>query len=154
MTHKQLVERATNWIRHNKNCNVVARELRTANTEHPDVIGFYGNGGSVLVECKVSRSDFLADREKIFRHYEDAGMGDFRYFAAPVGLIKLDEVPAGWGLMEVGEHRIKILKEPDLKTSDKRCEVKVLMSIIRRLEISTAVFVQFNDLQIPVTAEA
>lgn len=74
-------------------------ELSTANTETPDVIGWHGNGGSILIECKVSRSDFLADKNKVFRRDEDLGMGDVRYFAAPIGLLCADEMPAGWGLV-------------------------------------------------------
>lgn len=55
--------------------------------------------GTVLVECKVSRADFLADKAKPHRHA--GGVGNWRYFLAPEGLIAPDELPAKWGLVEV-----------------------------------------------------
>ncbi len=44
--------------------------------------------------------------------------------------------------MEVSERQIKETKQPIQKTANKRAEVKMLISAIRRLEISTAIFVQ------------
>ncbi len=117
----------------------------TNDNETPDAIGFHGAGGSILVECKCSRADYLADKTKIFRHYEDMGMGDARYFAAPKGLLKPDELPDGWGLLEMSEHQTREIKEATHKPGNKRAEVKMLMSAIRRLEISTAVFVRAEE---------
>ena len=57
-------------------------------------------------------------------------------------VLKPDELPDGWGLLEVGEHQIREIKEATHKPANKRAEVKMLMSAIRRLEISTAVFVR------------
>lgn len=141
-SHRELVKRAGAWLRNRKNCGVVMEELATQNNETPDALGFYGAGGSILVECKCSRADYLADKAKIFRRCEEMGMGDARYFATPKGLVKPDELPEGWGLLEVGEHKIREIKEATNKPANKRAEVKMLMSAIRRLEISTAVFVR------------
>lgn len=77
MTHKQLVRRMSNWLRNSKGYSVVIAELATRNSETPDVLGFHA-GASMMIECKVSRSDFLADREKRFRRCEELGMGDQR----------------------------------------------------------------------------
>ena len=55
--------------------------------------------GTVLVECKVSRSDFLADKAKPHRHV--GGIGNWRYYMAPEGLISPNELPEKWGLVEV-----------------------------------------------------
>jgi hypothetical protein len=70
--------------------------------EIPDAIGFslsHWESGATVIEVKVSRSDFLADRKK--PHRQAGGMGRWRYYMAPVGLIALGELPAGWGLIEV-----------------------------------------------------
>lgn len=141
-THKALVRKASAWMRNRKNCGIVCAELATANHETPDVIGFYGLGGSILVECKVSRADFCADKNKLFRRVEEMGMGDVRYFAAPKGMISPLDLPEGWGLLEMTEGRTYETKQPILKEANKRAEVKMLMSVLRRLEISTAVFVR------------
>ena len=143
--HKTLVKRAGAWLRNRKNCCVVMEELATQNNETSDALGFYGAGGSILVECKTSRADYLADKNKIFRRAEEFGMGDTRYFAAPKGLIKPDELPEGWGLLEMSEHQTKETVEATHKPANKRAEVKMLMSAIRRLEISSAVFVRAEE---------
>jgi len=141
LTHKKAVQRIVAWMRYTRKLPVVIAELSTQNTETPDVIGFLGPGSSILVECKVSRADFLADKKKWFRREEDQGMGDVRYFAAPPGMLTPAELPEGWGLLEIHDRMVSEKKAPERKKASKRCEVKLLMSAIRRLELSTAVFV-------------
>lgn len=145
MTHKQAVQRMANWLRNSMGCTIVMAELKTRNSESPDVIGWHGAGASILIECKVSRSDFLSDKTKHFRRYEDAGMGDKRYFALPPGLVTEKDLPEGWGLLEICEKRVRTIREAAHKRAEKRCEVVMLMSSIRRLEISTAVFVRQEE---------
>lgn len=117
-------------------------ELVTLNRETPDVLAFRPGGASLLIEVKVFRSDFLADKKKSFRRREEQGMGNYRYYAAPKGLLVAEEMPEGWGLIEIAERHVTEIKGADWKEADKGAEVCVLMSAIRRLEISTAVFVR------------
>jgi hypothetical protein len=144
MTHKDLVRKAGAWLTNNRRCTVVLTELATQNNETPDAIGFYSSGGaSILVECKTSRADFLADKNKIFRREQERGMGDRRYFMVPIGLISPDEVPDPWGLIVIPpSERARIHKEAAYATANKSAEVVMLVSVLRRLEISTAVFVR------------
>jgi hypothetical protein len=102
LSHANLVTAAYKWVLKNGACGVAFREFRTncCNGEHPDVIGF-NSGGSVLIECKASRADFFADRNKSFRQTPALGMGDIRYYCCPKGLLKKEELPEGWGLLEV-----------------------------------------------------
>ena len=60
MTHKQLCTRISLWLKNVQRYTVVATELSTAASETPDVIGWHGMAESILIECKVSRSDFLS----------------------------------------------------------------------------------------------
>lgn len=108
MTHSDLCLIAVKWLKRSNSaggpgCHVAVSECRSGWTgEIPDAIGFRAAGfddGSVVIECKTSRADFLADKKKA--HRESGGIGNWRYFMAPAGLIKLDELPAGWGLLEV-----------------------------------------------------
>lgn len=103
-THNEIVQIAYKWVLKNCSCGVAFKEFRTAacNGEYPDVIGF-SSGPSTLVEVKVSRSDFLADKSKHFRSTPELGMGDYRYYCCPEGLITPEELPAGWGLVYVNE---------------------------------------------------
>jgi len=141
LTHKQLVRRMSIWLKNTKRMTVVMSELSTANRETPDVIAWRGAAASILIECKTSRSDFLADKKKIFRRYEEMGMGDKRYFAAPAGInIGPDDLPDGWGLIRIDRY-VRIVVQAAIQKSNKRAECKMLMSAIRRLEISTAVYV-------------
>jgi len=140
-THNQLVRRIAAWFKARHQSSIVMAEFVTSAQEIPDVLAMQSGAHSVLVECKVSRSDFLVDKTKFFRRQEDYGMGDKRYYAAPAGMINPDELPDGWGLLDVDAYRIREIVEPKNKEANKRRECLMLMSALRRVEISTAVFV-------------
>ena len=148
--HKELVEQAGVWLRnYTQTHTIVITELRTSCTETPDAMVFSAQGGTTLIECKSSRADFLADKKKHFRRYPENGMGDHRYFMAPVGLLKPEELPENWGLIEVYEktgsgRRKRYLTVPAklCEQVNQRAQTGMLVSILRRLEISTAVFVR------------
>ena len=84
MTHPQLVEKAVRWLRRYR-CGVVLSEQACVSGEMPDAIGWKRACHSVLVECKVTRSDFLADRGKPFRLKPEQGVGCERFYLAPAG---------------------------------------------------------------------
>lgn len=70
-----------------------------------DALGFTGliattPAASIVVEAKISRADFLADRAKSFRLAPHTGIGEYRYFITPEGLVQTDELPDKWGLIE------------------------------------------------------
>lgn len=69
--------------------------------EQPDVLGINSYGGSIVLESKVSRSDFNADKKKLWRVNPEAGMGDHRAYITPKGLLDPKEIPYGWMLWEV-----------------------------------------------------
>lgn len=102
MTHSDLVEIGYRWVI--SRCSFAFKELKTINYEIPDVIGFRDDGSFVL-EAKTSRSDFLCDKNKPFRIKPAQGMGDWRFYIAPAGLISIAELPPMWGLIEVNEKR-------------------------------------------------
>jgi len=105
ITHKDLIKPAYDWVLKRGSCGVAFKELNTtcSNGEYPDVIGFGAWGHSVLVEVKVSRADFLSDKKKFFRKNPEQGMGRYRYYCCPKGLIKIEDLPEGWGLIYVNE---------------------------------------------------
>ncbi|MEG0983076.1 hypothetical protein [Algoriella sp.] len=100
MTHSDLVEIGYKWIL--KKCSFAFKEMKCLNNEIPDVIGFRSNV-SFLIEAKTSKSDFLIDKKKPFRIKPELGVGDFRFFITPVGLISIEELPDNWGLIEVNQ---------------------------------------------------
>jgi len=115
MSHSDLCALAAKWLRSSKQkrglaCQVAFVEPRISflSGESPDAIGVRVSGcsdaGSTIVECKVSRSDFLADAKKAHRKM-GGGMGRWRYYMCPEGLIAPDELPEKWGLLYVSEKR-------------------------------------------------
>jgi hypothetical protein len=104
----------------------------------PDAIGWKKASHSVLVECKISRADFLADRGKPFRLKPESGVGCERFYLAPAGMIKVQELPAGWGLLECRERKIEIIKRSakNFRTAvGFNYEMNLLLASLRRVEI-------------------
>jgi len=172
MTHKELVEIAYRWLLKNAGVGIAFKELKSIDREIPDAIGF-GAWKSVLIECKVSRSDFLSDKKKPHRA---KGMGNWRFYMCPKGLIKVDELPEKWGLIYVnddGEAKIeydcrikKQLKEhpsgfyhhtvtakENLFDADPVAERRIMYTALRRLFIKDLVkHIYDKDYQRGVTA--
>ena len=137
MTHAQLVERAVQWLRSYR-CGVVLSEQACASGEMPDAIGWKRACHSVMVECKVSRADFLADRDKPFRKKPEAGVGCERFYLTVRGLIRPTELPAGWGLLELHNRKVEIIRPSarDLRSAAGfRYEMNLLLASLRRVEI-------------------
>ncbi len=101
ITHSDLVESAARWLR--KENYIVITEMSDGVSEKPDAIGWRAGSETTLIECKISRSDFLSDKKKTSR--QGLGMGDFRYYLAPEGLIGTHELPNRWGLLEYKNKR-------------------------------------------------
>lgn len=121
-----------------QNCAVVITELVPTLTfgtaEAPDAIGF-AHDRSILLECKVSRSDFLADRKKVFRVKPELGMGCYRYYLAPPGVLAPEEIPDRWGLLVAYPARILTLKKAQWFPRDKAREAEqpVLATLAMRI---------------------
>lgn len=137
MTHAQLVEKAVRWLRAYR-CGVVLSEQACASGEMPDAIGWKQACHSVLVECKVNRSDFLADRQKPFRLKPETGVGSERFYLTPRGLVQLEELPGGWGLLQYHRGRVEML-HPSAKNLRSavgfRYEMNLLLASLRRVEV-------------------
>jgi hypothetical protein len=137
MTHAQLVEKAVEWLRAYR-CGVVLSEQACVSGEMPDAIGWKRASHSVLIECKLSRADFLADRGKPFREKQELGLGCERFYLTPPGLLQIKELPAGWGLLEVRKRKVEFIHRSarDLRTaSGLAYEMNLLLASLRRVEI-------------------
>ena len=137
MTHAQLVQKAVAWLRSYR-CGVVLSEQACASGEVPDAIGWKRACHSVLVECKITRADFLCDRDKPWRQKVKMGVGCERFYLAPAGLLRVQELPEGWGLLELRKRDITITKPSakDLRTATGfRYEMNLLLASLRRVEV-------------------
>ena len=137
MTHTKLVEHAVSWLRSYR-CGVILSEQACISGEMPDAIGWKGASHSVLVECKISRADFLADRDKPFRRKPDLGLGCERFYLTPPGLLEAKELPPGWGLLEARKRKVELVRRSarDLRTAaGLGYEMNLLLASLRRVEI-------------------
>lgn len=137
MTHEKLVANAVAWLRR-YGCGVVLSEQNCASGETPDAIGWKRACQSVVVECKISRADFLIDREKPFRKKPELGMGCERYYLTPAGLVHPDELPPGWGLLEIQKREVEQVVPSAGKLRSARgfrYEMNLLLASLRRVEV-------------------
>jgi len=134
MKHSTLVAMGVRWL--SRQCSVVLYEFATPAEENPDVIGWAPGAGSVLIECKLSRSDFLRDAGKTVRKNPRAGMGQRRYYLSPVDVIEVKDLPAKWGLLWVVRGQVIVKREarghPERNLA---AEVRFLSSMLRRAQI-------------------
>ena len=115
---------------------MVLYEFATAADENPDVIGWAPEAGSVLIECKLSRSDFLKDAAKNVRKNPRAGMGQRRYYLSPSEVIQLKDLPPKWGLLWVTNRGVRVQREArGYPERNLLAEVRFLSSMLRRAQV-------------------
>lgn len=146
-SHAQLVGIGAKWLKR-QGFGVVATELSVSGVaEQADVIGFRSTC-SAIIEAKTSRSDFLADARK--PHRQSGGLGVYRFYLCPPGIIDVTDLPERWGLLHVnGRKVVEVLRPrgnlwPEFgeslgdwhrfqNLSDMAHERRVLYSIARRM---------------------
>ena len=122
------------WL--GRRCSVVLYEFATAADENPDVIGWASGAGSVLIECKLNRSDFLRDTKKTVRKNPRAGMGQRRYYLCPTDVIQVKELPPKWGLLWITKGQVIVMREARGHAERNLvAEVQFLSSMLRRAQI-------------------
>lgn len=135
-THDQLVKRAKHWLANTMGCRLVLSELHAPRIrEVPDAMGWNARS-SILIECKTNRADFHADKNKTFRARPRYGMGEYRYYLAPPGVITAEDLPKNWGLLVVYPKLIRVLVNPvryDLSLLSLKYERAILESACYRL---------------------
>ena len=138
-SHALLVERAVEWLRTRYRCGVILSEQYCATGEVPDAIGWKKQCHSVVIECKVSRADFLADRHKPFRQKPEEALGCERFYLAPSGIIHPDEAPTGWGVLAYAERKVTLVKKPQRKSLRTEVglakEMNLLLASLKRVEV-------------------
>ena len=140
-THNELIVVAEKFLKHSFHCGVHVSETSSSGpkaSESPDAIGWksYGNK-SCVIEVKVSRGDFLGDGNKEHRKGPD-GMGNWRYFLVPKGLVEASEVPDTWGLLWYDGKKIYKKKEATyrkLTNNAIKFEKSLLYSELRKFHL-------------------
>lgn len=151
-THADLVERAACWLwnqcqlrdgswpngepRYNHSpCPMVFTEMRTWGPEEPDAIGFLEQGNvSVLIECKTCRRDWRRDKKKPHRKHPERGVGAYRFYMVPAGMLTPGDMPDHWGLLSVAGRTVTIEKDAEPQERNIGGETRILYSACRRLQ--------------------
>ena len=111
-SHDDLVERAQRWMNNTLRCKAVVTERPCWALPYTwDAVGLL-KGLSVAVECKRTRSDFLADKRKWIAGNPEKAFGDLRWYFVRPGIVSLDEIPDDWGLAVCGERIVRVLRKP------------------------------------------
>jgi len=128
-THNELVVKAHNWLINKFGCgNKVISEWH-GHKEQPDV---YGLGWqTIMIECKASRNDFLADKRKSFRK-PGHGCGSIRYYCANKGIITENDLPTGWGLIETSGRGLKVTVKPSASFLATNADIAIQKHMLER----------------------
>lgn len=144
MTHRELCKLAARHLRkkgikRNGKCQYVVCELALAG-ESPDAFGF-GGSYTQLIEVKISRADFLSDKKKFWREKPDLGIGTYRSYLCPHGIINKEDLPEKWGLLWVDEdENIIEIVSPQAQECNHFCEMQLAASLLRRNGITPKIF--------------
>lgn len=138
--HRELCELGGKWLRNHKFnegpiCTYSVVELVTVQLENPDVFG-WDYWQTSLIEVKTSRADFKKDFKKKFKQEGYLGVGMYRYYLCPEGLIKPEELPERWGLLYEKDGEIISIKVPEQFPNEEvngMGQVTILSSIMRRM---------------------
>lgn len=75
-------------------------------------------GDTFVFECKVSVSDKDRDRLKKWRQKIEQGVGNFRAFVAPIGIVDPHElVGSPWGLWEVDDAGLFVMRRAPMRVN-------------------------------------
>jgi len=144
MTHLELCVKAAIYLRSNGiqpfyRCQYSVCELERLG-ESPDAFG-WGSSTTQLIEVKVSRSDFLSDKKKYWRKIPEYGIGRYRSYLCPEGIIKESDLPEYWGLLYINQKgKITEVINPELQECNHNEEINLITSILRREGIKRQMF--------------
>lgn len=127
-----------------KKYRYVAVELCTWGSENTDVWGLGNFNDSVVIEVKVSHSDFLNDKKKFCRsetaerkHYQ---AGRVRWYLCPEGIIRKEELPEKWGLLYRNGKKVYPVVAPKSWEDTSATDMAILTSILRREGFREGIF--------------
>jgi hypothetical protein len=137
MTHNDLVKSAVRWLTGSQHCGVVLSEIASAAMENPDAIGWQAHR-SILVECKMSRSDFLAQRNKPCIRSNHL-VGNERYYLCERDVIRPEDVEGtDFGLLWIDGNHVRIRRKAEyraLSAAELQDERTMLVSALRRIKM-------------------
>ena len=138
--HYNLCLEGAKWLKKKKNheryetpWKYIAVEIVVYGCENPDIWAFNG-WSTMVVEVKTSHADFLNDKKKWFRQVGNEGgdPGNYRYYLTPKGMLKPEELPEGFGLLEWDGKNIERVINATRRTVTNHADGIIMASILRR----------------------
>ena len=83
-------------------------------------------------EVKISRADFINEMKDITKAEAVGQFCDFWWLAVPGGMVHIDEVPEGWGLMELQKNGLKVKKQAPKRENPAEVTRGFMASLLRR----------------------
>lgn len=99
-------------------------------------------------EIKVSKTDWRKERENPGKADVIAQFCDYWNIVAPVGMIEISEVPAGWGLINVHQGKLRQAVQPAKNEFQKDLTKPFLAALLRRYDSEIS-----RDIKEAVSAE-
>lgn len=148
--HYHLCEEGAKWLKRRRNAEryetpwqYIAVELCVYGCENPDIWAFNG-WSTIVVEVKVSRSDFHNDKKKWWMadEFKTCVAGNYRYYLTPKGLLEQDDLPQGVGLLEYDEDTAAITRTIRAERCDRsnHADMIIMASILRRENFPKKIF--------------
>ncbi|WP_156897364.1 MmcB family DNA repair protein [Alkalicoccus chagannorensis] len=129
--HQFLKMQALHWLKHKMTdlCAVEVKYSCRRKKRTADAVGIsFRRREARIIEVKTSRQDYFRD-DVIASPSGYAAVADYAYILTPAGMLKKEELPAGYGVMEADEYgKITIVKNP---TRNKKPALK-LDTLVRR----------------------
>lgn len=96
-------------------------------------MNLYPSNGNLKIayEVKASRADFTKEMSDPTKREPTEGLADECYFVAPHGMLAIDEIPDGWGLVVMNAGGLKCVKKARQKRITE-LPVSFVMSLARR----------------------
>lgn len=105
-----------------------------------DVFGF-GGGCTQIIKVITTRMELNLDLERAYRKCPKYGVGEFRSYLCPNGLLNKEDIPKNWGLLWC-DNKGKIIEilNPQKQEENKAQEAKIIKSLLRRNGINPKIF--------------
>ncbi|MBM7096038.1 hypothetical protein JSY36_09750 [Bacillus sp. H-16] len=154
--HEHLKKQALYWLK-DKVVDLCASEVKLfvkRKKLKADALGInIRRQESRIIEVKVSRSDFLRD-EVLRMPYGYHEIADYAYIMTPAGLLVPDEVPPGYGLLEIDEFDNVAVRKNPVRNPNPVVDLEILTKRTARAATNAVLFKELSKEQRDVTKGA
>ena len=144
LRHEELLKTAAKFIKNKGLAHFGKSPYVVCNyNDAMEPIDVFGFGGSCTQVIKVitTHMELNLDLERAYRKCPKYGVGEFRSYLCPNGLLNKEDIPKNWGLLWC-DNKGKIIEilNPQKQEENKAQEAKIIKSLLRRNGINPKIF--------------